>query len=422
MTKSKFMYFFQRIKNVYHLVRAVAANFYFGYPSRKIKVIGVTGTDGKTTTTALIYHILTSAGRRTSFVTSISARVADRTIETGLHTTTPDSFFLQRLIKQAVRAGEEYFVLETTSHALDQHRNFGVRYKLGVITNVTPEHLDYHRTYSEYLRAKAKLLTESDIALINADDSSAPELKKILSKVGVPYHTYAITAKAEFMTDFRPQLTRPITDYNNLNYLAAYATCRLLGISDGEIVAALDTFVLPTGRYDVVYKGAYDVIIDFAHTSNSIKELLRSIESSKGKKGRIIHVFGSAGDRDFAKRPMMGAASGRYSDIVILTEEDYRREDPQHIADEIAVGLLKNGFKKIENAGEFDVEDKSYFVILDRAAAIEKAINMARDGDIVVLTGKSHEKSLARAGREWPWDEKETVRQALANKHDTAKS
>lgn len=140
------------------------------------------------------------------------------------------------------------------------------------------------------------------------------------------------------------------------------------------------------------------------------------------KKGRLIHVFGSAGGRDFAKRPVMGAASGANSDIVILTEEDYRQEDPERIADEIAIGLLKNGFKKVTNTAEYDVPKKSYFVILERAQAIKKAIDMARDGDTVVLTGKSHEKSLARGRREWQWDEKEAVRQALTHKHDTTQS
>ncbi len=422
MSKSKISYFFQKIKNIYHLGGAIIANFYFRYPSRRIKVIGVTGTDGKTTTTALIYHILTSAGKKASYITSISAKVAGNIIETGLHTTTPGSFFLQRLIRQAVGAGEEYFILETTSHALDQYRNYGIRYKLGVITNVTPEHLDYHRTYSQYLRAKAKLLLNSDVALINADDSSVGELKKILSKEAVPYHTYGISEKAEFMTDFRTHLERTITDYNNLNYLAAYGACRLLGISDGEIIPALNTFELPLGRYDVVYKGEYEVIIDFAHTSNSLLSLLGSIRRTMNKKGRLIHVFGSAGGRDFAKRPVMGAASGANSDIVILTEEDYRQEDPERIADEIAIGLLKNGFKKVTNTAEYDVPKKSYFVILERAQAIKKAIDMARDGDTVVLTGKSHEKSLARGRREWQWDEKEAVRQALTHKHDTTQS
>lgn len=162
----------QKLKNVYHLLQAILANIWYGFPSRKLKVIGVTGTDGKTTTTHLITHILKTAGKKVSMISTIYAKVGSHEYETGLHTTTPSSFTIQKMLSLAVKDNEEFFVLETTSHALDQNRVWGIKYKIGIITNITHEHLDYHKTYDEYVKSKLKILLNSKLAVLNKDDRS----------------------------------------------------------------------------------------------------------------------------------------------------------------------------------------------------------------------------------------------------------
>lgn len=351
----------QRIKNIYHLLQAVIANLWYGFPSRKLKVIGITGTDGKTTTTHLIAHILKTAGKKVSFVSSIVA--------SGFHVTTPSSFALQKLLKQSADNNDEYFVLETTSHALDQNRDWGINYEVGVITNITHEHLDYHKNYEEYRNTKYKLLKMAKVGIKNTNNVAS-----IVKKI--------------------PNLTL----FNQCNYSAAYTVCKQLGLSDNVILKAMETFKLPKGRLDLVYDKDFKVIIDFAHTPNALLQLLPEIRKLYLKKGgRLIHVFGSAGLRDFTKRPLMGMASSKSADIIFITEEDYRTESLEKICQQIASGIKNN----------------KYEIIFDRQQAINKAIKIAKKNDVVVLTGKAHEKSLCRGKIEYPWDEYEAVEKVL---------
>lgn len=402
------------IKNLKHLLEAVGANFFYGFPSKKLKVIGVTGTDGKTTTTALIYHILKHAGKKVSMVSTVYAMVGNEEFDTGLHTTSPRSYLIQKLLSKSVKAGDEFFVLETTSHALDQFRVFGIEFAIGVVTNVTHEHLDYHKSYDRYLRAKANMLLLSHTSLINKDDQSFPHLKKILDDQDKKYMTYGLKDKADYSLDMAKKTGLDLTSFNKYNYLAAYAVCWSLSIEETVIFDAMKTFKLPKGRVDMVYNKEFKVIIDFAHTPNSIKVLLTDLKKSI-KKGRLIHVFSAAAERDSSKRPLMGEESGERADLVILTEEDYRREDPLKINKEIADGLERKGFKHVEPK-DFGKAPKTYTIIVDRHDAIEKAIAVAQKGDIIVTTGKSHEKSLARNGTEYPWDEYKSVEDALKKK------
>ncbi len=351
----------QKLKNTYHLFQAILANFYYDFPSRRLKVIGVTGTDGKTTTTHLIAHILKTAGKKVSFVSSVVAE--------GFHVTTPSSFALQKLLKKSADNHDEYFVLETTSHALDQNRVWGIKYEIGVITNITHEHLDYHKTFEEYEKTKLKLLKMAKVGIKNTN-----KITNIIKKI--------------------PNLTK----FNQYNYSAAYTVCKQLGLSDEIILKAMKTFQLPKGRLDLVHDKDFKVIIDFAHTPNAFENLLPEIKRQYIKKGgKLIHVFGSAGLRDVTKRPLMGKVSGKYSDRIILTEEDYRTEDLKNICQQIASGI----------------KNKNYQIILDRQEAINQAITIAKKGDVVVLTGKSHEKSLCRGKTEEPWDEYEAVEKAI---------
>lgn len=393
----------QKLKNIYHLFQAVIANVFFGFPSRKLKVIGITGTDGKTTTTHLIAHILRTGGKKVSFVSSVFASIGGKVSDTGFHVTTPNSFALQNLLKQSSDNGDEYFILETTSHSLDQNRVWGIKYEIGVITNVTHEHLDYHKTYEKYLATKLKLLKMSKMAVVNREDESFKKIKNLKIKIKNYNLENEILEKISNLTKF-----------NKYNYSAAYAVCKELGLSDEVIIKALKTFELPKGRLDLVYDKDFKIIIDFAHTPNALLQLLPAIRKSYLKKqGRLIHVFGSAGLRDFTKRPLMGQASGKYSDLVILTEEDHRTEDPVVINQEISIGLEKEKFVNINYNQLNNTSKKSYSFVINREKAIREAIKISKKNDVVVLTGKAHEKSLCRGKTEYPWDEYKEVEKAL---------
>jgi UDP-N-acetylmuramoyl-L-alanyl-D-glutamate--2,6-diaminopimelate ligase len=397
----------RKLKNIGHLFLAIVANVYYGFPSRNIKVIGLTGTDGKTTTTHLIYHILISSGKRASMISTVYAKIGNIEYDTGLHTTTPSSFTIQKFLKKAVENGDEYFVLETTSHGLDQNRSFGIKFHVGVLTNVTHEHLDYHKTYAKYLETKVRLLQNSEIAVLNRDDESYKQIPKSKQKI----LTYGFKNTSDFSLDFK-EFGFELPVFNQYNYLAAYAACSVIGIEKETIITAMKTFILPPGRYEIVYDKDFKIIIDFAHTPNAFEKLLPEIRSMFLKNGgRLIHVFGSAGLRDASKRPLMGKASGKYSDIIILTEEDYRTEDLHKICLDIAKGIVNWAYVK---PTRFDI-GRSYTIVENREEAIKKAISIAKKDDIVVLTGKAHEKSLCRGKTEYPWDEKKAVLNSIYN-------
>ena len=391
----------QKIKNVYHLFVAIFSNILFLFPGRRIKVIGVTGTDGKTTTVGLIAHILKVGGFKASFITSIGAVVGDKKFDTGFHVTTPSAFTLQKLLRQAVSRKSEYFVLEVTSHAIDQRRIWGIPFVVGVLTNITEEHLDYHKTYDNYLKTKEKLLKRAHFAVVNKDDSSYTLLSDSKSKKAKDkWITYGLSDSSDLNPKNFSFNTDLLGDFNKYNILAAVACCRAIGIKDDVIKKAITSFKEPKGRLDFVYDEDYYVMIDFAHTPNSFENLLSSLRPLF--KGRIIHVFGSAGHRDSTKRPFMGEISSKYSDVVILTAEDPRNEDVNRILAEI-----ENGIKN---------KSATVIRIPDRKEAIEAAIQMAATDDLVVITGKAHEKSMNMGHGEEPWDEFAVVDSAIQEK------
>jgi len=401
--------FIQKLKNIFHLTNAFLANVFYGFPSKKITVIGVTGTDGKTTTTHLIAHILKSCGKKVSYISTIFAKIGEKEYDTGFHVTTPNPWLIQKLIKEAVNNKDEYFILETTSHALDQNRVWGINYKIGVLTNVSHEHLDYHLSYEDYLKTKVKLLKKADVAFFNKDDRSYLYIKKMLKgrKKIIEYQKLPIIKK-----NF-PNLEK----FNQENFSAAYLVALSLGLKSEEVLKAIKTFKLPKGRLDLVYDKDFKVIIDFAHTPNAFLRVLPEIRKKylKGK-GRLIHVFGAAGLRDDKKRPLMGEIAGQYDDLVILTEEDYRTESLFKICEQIAKGLIKKNFTK-KSYNLIEQNDKKVYTIFEkRQDAINFAIKIANPQDVVVLTGKSHEKSLCRGKIEYPWDEYKAVKIALENK------
>ena len=389
----------QKIKNIYHLFVALLANLLFFFPSRKMKVIGVTGTDGKTTTVNLIYHILKTAGYKTSMISSINAVIDNKTFDTGFHVTTPTSFALQKFLRKARNAKSEYFVLEITSHAIDQNRISGIGFEVGVLTNITNEHLDYHKTYDNYLKTKAKLLKKSKISVVNSDDSSYTLLSEAKAeKSQENWITYGLSDSSDYnLNTFDIKESNLVGDFNNYNALAAVATCMVLGVKDETIKKAIKSFHMPIGRVDYVYEKDFSVMIDFAHTPNAFENILSSMRSVT--KGRIIHVFGSAGERDILKRPFLGEISSHYSEILILTAEDPRSEDVNKIIAEIEVGVKKEQCEVIR--------------IPDRKEAIQAAIQMAKKNDLVLITGKAQEGSMDVEKKEEPWDEFAVVEQAL---------
>jgi UDP-N-acetylmuramoyl-L-alanyl-D-glutamate--2,6-diaminopimelate ligase len=368
---------------------------WFRFPGRQLTVVGVTGTDGKTTTTTLIYEILKKAGIKASMITSVHAVIAGKEYDTGFHVTTPNSFYVQKFLRAAVDHGDTHMVLEVTSHALDQHRVYGIPFRVGVITNVTHEHLDWHKTMREYLKTKFILLRQSQIAVINRDEENVyTESTKTLIHNSVI--TYAINQKADITPKNFSFQTLLSGQFNQYNCLAAVSAARALSIDPKIIRKTLASFQGVVGRMQVVYKKDFTVIVDFAHTPNALVQALSTVRTMA--KGRLIHVFGSAGLRDPFKRPMMGKASAQFADVIVLTEEDSRTENVETIMDEIQKGIpAKKEVHRIPN----------------RLEAVRYAISKAKKGDVVIFTGKGHEKSLCRGTTEYPWSDQEEVKKVL---------
>ncbi|OGY88999.1 MAG: hypothetical protein A3B30_02820 [Candidatus Komeilibacteria bacterium RIFCSPLOWO2_01_FULL_52_15] len=397
----------QSIKNIYHLFQAFAANLRYGFPSKKLTVVGITGTDGKTTTAALISEILRRGGKKVVTITTLGATIGDQQLDTGLHTTTPSPFSIQRILRKAVSTGCTHAVIEVSSHALDQNRVWGIAFRVGILTNITHEHLDYHKTMERYTAAKTRLLKNSAACVLNVDDSS---YKNVAPKIARKTITYALRGSADITPKSFPFSTGLPGAFNQYNCLAAATCCKELGIDGETICKALAHATNPKGRAETVYDKDFKVIIDFAVTPNAFSEILSY--ASKQKRGRLIHVFGLSGKRDTAKRPVMGRVAAQFDDVIILTTDDPRDESVSHINEEIKRGIT--GFSKGDVA--YPIEKKMIFEIADRKDAINFAIKNARAGDIVILTGKAHEQSLAVGTHEVPWDEYAAVRDALARR------
>ncbi|MDE2589780.1 MAG: UDP-N-acetylmuramyl-tripeptide synthetase, partial [Patescibacteria group bacterium] len=300
---------------------------------------------------------------------------------------------------------QNYLVLEVTSHSIHQNRIWGIPIKIAGITNITHEHLDYHKTYENYLNVKAKLLKKAEVAVINRDDYSYDSLFKILrKKQSKKIITYGLNSNAAVNPKTFGIPDSIWGEYNKYNALLAASICQELGLSDKEIKKAMESFKMPKGRAEIVYKENFSIMIDFAHTPNAFKKLLSALRPKV--KGKIIHVFGSAGLRDKTKRPLMGEISASFADFLILTSEDPRSESVERIMDGIESGISKEQKEKI-------VLER----IKDRQKAINRAVSLAKKGDFVVITGKAHEKSMNMGQGELPWDEFKAVEFALSQKN-----
>ncbi len=382
-----------------HFPKSLAANVRYGVPSRKIKIIGITGTDGKTTTVNMIYKILIDSGKKASMISTINAVIGGKSYDTGFHVTTPSPFMIQRFINQAVKAGDEYLVLEVTSHSLDQFRVMGIKFEIGVITNITHEHLDYHKNFTNYLNSKAKLIASSRNAVLNKDDKNYSELVR---KTRAKIVSFGMSTDADINMQSFPISLKIPGKYNILNGLAAAAATNILGIDKKDIRKSLNNFNNLIGRMEEIKNNReIKIIVDFAHTPNALENALITLRQKN--EGRIISVFGCASERDIDKRPLMGRISGKLADITILTDEDPRFEDSMKIIDQIAKGATQSGAKL----------DKNLFKIPDRKTAILEALKMAKPGDIVGIFGKGHERSMNIKGHETEWSDQKAVAEIL---------
>jgi UDP-N-acetylmuramoyl-L-alanyl-D-glutamate--2,6-diaminopimelate ligase len=412
---------FKAIEPIGHLAEAVLANIKYGFPSRHMHMIGVTGTNGKTTTTFLIEKMLHEAGYKVGMLSTVAYGVGDEIKPQSVHNTTAPSGVLQKYLRDFKQAGVEWVVLETSSHSLAQYRIWGIPYEIAVMTNVTHEHLDYHGTFDNYLDAKKRLFTLADkkghrFGVVNADDPNADKFTKSMErtvtygidggylratniKLANDHSTYTVkTSKDKY--NIRVNIPG---DFNISNSLAALAVGRELGLTPAQIehgIAALDGV---EGRMTVVDGGqTFKVIVDFANTPDGYEKLFINLRPNV--KGKLVAVFGSPGRRDEAKRPMQGEIAGRYCDEVVLTEDDCRDIDPNEIAQQIAEGAKKAG----------KVIDKDLFIVLDRESAIKFALQrVSSTDDMVVLLGKGHEKTITRADGDDPWNEIEIAQKLL---------
>ncbi len=403
--------FYDNLVLPYHFGKAVMYGTLNGFPGRKLKVIGVTGTNGKTTTSFMIWKMLNNSGRRTGVMTTVGWGV-DEIHEQMEHMTTVDCGVLNKRIRKIVEDGADYLVLELTSHALAQYRAIGVPIEVAVMTNVTHEHLDYHKTFERYRDAKRKLFKQAKYGVINADDATAGYFEEDIDE----YVTYGINYGdlraekvkllpdgVEYKVDGLNIRTQVAGKFNVSNSLAAVAVGRRLGLSDEEIEKGINALTEVEGRMVSVDEGQdFTAIMDYAHTPDAFEKLLPDMK--KATKGKLIVMFGSAGGRrDPSKREPMGELAGKYADIVVLTEEDDRDTPGMEILEQIAKGAREYGKK----------DDKDLFLILDRPSAILKACKLAKKGDTVLFLGKGNEKTIERAHGADAYYELDEIKKAL---------
>jgi UDP-N-acetylmuramoyl-L-alanyl-D-glutamate--2,6-diaminopimelate ligase len=358
-----------------------AATAFFGDPTAELPVAAITGTNGKTTTAYLLWSILDAAGKQPGLLTNVERRVGDSVRAVGLNT--PESVDLQRLFREMLDGGNGACVMEATSMASAKGRLEGTRFAVLVFTNLTQDHLDYHGTMEQYFDAKRRLFAQATRAVVNVGDEYGARLARELPD--------AITfSPSDGLADIDLKLRGR---FNIENAAAAIAAARALGVDEAAIKRGIESVDRVPGRFDAVDEGQpFTVVVDYAHTPGALEVALASARELA--RGRVICVFGAGGDRDREKRPLMGRVVSELADVALVTSDNPRSEDPAAIAADVVGGL------------DLEVE-------LDRRRAIERALELAREGDVVVIAGKGHEQGQEIAGRKLPFDDREVVRDAL---------
>lgn len=392
-----------KIKRLVHFIKTgilegVPAQIITGFPQRKLQIIMVTGTDGKTTTSTLLYEILKQAEVKVGLITTVAAYIGDEQLDTGFHVTAPSPKFLYKVLKKMVDAGCTHVVLEMTSHGAYQFRNWGIRPVIAGLTNISREHLDYHLNYHEYVKAKLLILDSAQTAILNADDYSFEYIEEC-DRITPRMETYSATdaLPQTIATAITKRFPEP---YNQMNARLATAIATRLGIEQAPIAEAISGFSGVPGRMQVVAEKPVRIIVDFAHTPNSVALATQSLKKQYPK-GRLIVVHGSAGLRDAQKRPAMGRASTDHADLVVFTAEDPRTENVWSIIRQMKEGLTNNHAKVVS--------------IADRKEAITAAITeYAKPGDTVAILGKGHETSMCYGTTETPWSDVGAVEEILS--------
>jgi UDP-N-acetylmuramoyl-L-alanyl-D-glutamate--2,6-diaminopimelate ligase len=391
---------------------AYMANNFFGRPSEKLKLVGVTGTNGKTTIATLLYKLFTRLGYKCGLLSTVENQIGDKVVP-ATHTT-PDAISLNQLLSQMVEAGCSHVFMETSSHAIHQHRVTGLQYAGGLFSNITHDHLDYHKTFDEYIRVKKAFfdsLSSSAFAISNADDKRGTVM---LQNTNAKKYYYSLKTVAEFkgkildnslsglvmtVNDIEVHF-RMIGEFNAYNLLAVYGAAVCLGEDKQEVLTALSLLTGAEGRFEYMVSAKERVIaiVDYAHTPDALLNVLATIKKLKKGFEQVITVVGCGGDRDRTKRPVMAEAACEYSDKAIFTSDNPRSEDPAQIIKDMEEGLSAAARRK-------------YISIVDRKEAIKTAISLAKPEDIILIAGKGHEKYQEIKGVRNHFDDKEIVKE-----------
>ncbi len=404
-----------RVADSQHALAVLASNFH-DHPSRELKLVGITGTNGKTSTATLLYKLFRSSGHKCGLISTVEIRVGNKVID-ATHTT-PDSVRLNELLRTMVDEGITHCFMEVSSHSVVQERITGLHFAIGVFTNITHDHLDYHGTFAEYIKAKKRFfdqLDEDAHALTNADD---PNGGVMLQNTKAHKHSYAVRNMADHRAriienaitglhlniDGHDVYTRLIGEFNASNLLAVYGTALLLGEQPVNILTALSDLEPPRGRFQIVRGGNLTGIVDYAHTPDALKNVLSTINDTCRDDQRVITVVGCGGDRDRTKRPIMARIAAEMSHQVVLTSDNPRSEDPNTIIHEMRTGLAQGDLSRV-------------FVNADRKEAIRMAVGFARPGDVVLVAGKGHETYQEVKGVKHPFDDAAVLKETLELMH-----
>jgi UDP-N-acetylmuramoyl-L-alanyl-D-glutamate--2,6-diaminopimelate ligase len=407
---------------------------FFGHPSREMRVIGVTGTNGKTTTTYLIESILKNQSLACGVIGTINYRYDG--YSTPAPMTTPESYETQRLLNEMKNAGVTHVVIEVSSHALDLKRVHGCHFDVGVFTNLSQDHLDYHTDLNDYRRCKEHLFTQilpqgdkKPVAIVNVDDPTGQVLSRVVT---YPKLTYAIHTRASIRADKIRTSLRGVTatihrsdgsmrirsplvgEFNIYNILAAMGVAMALEIPGESVREAVENLSSVPGRMERIENDrGIEIFVDYAHTPDALERALTVLKSLRNE-GRLMTLFGCGGDRDRTKRPLMGQAVARLSDLAIVTSDNPRSESPRDILRDIETGLVSEATRRIKKEDFSQAEPRGYLTVENRREAIDLVIRGARSGDIILIAGKGHESYQILGNRKVPFDDRDEVRKALA--------
>jgi UDP-N-acetylmuramoyl-L-alanyl-D-glutamate--2,6-diaminopimelate ligase len=401
-----------KVKDSKRALGIISANFYDN-PSEKLTMVGVTGTNGKTTVATLLFNLFSRFGNKCGLLSTVENRIANEIIP-STHTT-PDAIQLNKLLSQMVSAGVSHCFMEVSSHAIDQQRIAGLDFNLAIFTNITHDHLDYHKTFNEYIKAKKKFfdnLNENAKALINIDDKHG---EVMVQNTKAKVYSYAMKTLADFHVkilenhfdgmllsiDGQEVWTKLIGEFNAYNILAVYASAVLLGKEKMDVLTNVSLLEPVEGRFQY-FKTENNIaaIVDYAHTPDALQNVLETIKKIRTGNEKVITVVGCGGDRDKEKRPAMAKIASEYSDKVILTSDNPRSENPETIIDEMRTGVEPHNYKKVLS-------------IVNRREAIKTASALAAEGDIILVAGKGHEKYQEIKGEKFPFDDYEELKNAL---------